>query len=132
MGFFGEQDRREWITLAGTQGGSHRRRISSLAFSALAHAALLAALAWPVAPLFITPRPVAKGEGGNAGAVASVTLIAPPDLNARIVGARINAAAWELLIAMLAMEAAFGVAGLVAAPIYYAYLKDELTARGLI
>jgi predicted PurR-regulated permease PerM len=53
-------------------------------------------------------------------------------LNARIVGARIHAAAWELLLAMLVMEAAFGIAGLVAAPIYYAYLKDELTARGLL
>jgi len=53
-------------------------------------------------------------------------------LNARIVGARIHAAAWELLLAMLVMEAAFGIAGLVAAPVYYAYLKDELTARGLI
>ncbi len=53
-------------------------------------------------------------------------------LNARIVGARINAQAWELLLAMLVMEAAFGIAGLVAAPIYYAYLKDELSARGVI
>ncbi len=53
-------------------------------------------------------------------------------LNARIVGARIHAAAWELLIAMLVMEAAFGVPGLVAAPVYYAYLKDELAARGLV
>src|SRR5258706_8005814 len=53
-------------------------------------------------------------------------------LNARIVGAQIRASAWELLLAMLVMEAAFGLAGLVAAPIYYAYLKDELSARGLI
>ncbi len=53
-------------------------------------------------------------------------------LNARIVGAGIHARAWELLIAMLLMEAAFGMAGLVAAPIYYAYLKDELSARGLV
>ena len=53
-------------------------------------------------------------------------------LNARIVGGRIHAAAWELLLAMLLMEAAFGVAGLVAAPIYYAYLKSELAARKLI
>ncbi|MSQ73662.1 MAG: AI-2E family transporter [Betaproteobacteria bacterium] len=53
-------------------------------------------------------------------------------LNARIVGSRINAAIWELLLAMLAMEAAFGIAGLVAAPVYYAYFKDELSARGLI
>jgi len=50
-------------------------------------------------------------------------------LNARFVGTRIEARAWELLLAMLLMEAAFGVAGLIAAPIYYAYLKDELTAR---
>lgn len=53
-------------------------------------------------------------------------------LNAKIVGGQINAKAWELLTAMLVMESAFGLAGLVAAPIGYAWLKDELTARGLI
>jgi predicted PurR-regulated permease PerM len=53
-------------------------------------------------------------------------------LNARIVGTQIRARAWELLVAMLAMEAAFGLAGLVVAPIYYAYLKRELEAEGLI
>jgi predicted PurR-regulated permease PerM len=53
-------------------------------------------------------------------------------VNARIVGGEIKARAWELLLAMLVMEAAFGMAGLVAAPIYYAYLKEELAARGLI
>ncbi|WP_198420418.1 AI-2E family transporter [Sulfurimicrobium lacus] len=53
-------------------------------------------------------------------------------LNARIVGTQIRAHAWELLLAMLTMEAAFGVMGVVAAPIYYAYLKSELTNKGLI
>jgi predicted PurR-regulated permease PerM len=53
-------------------------------------------------------------------------------LNARIVGTQIHARAWELLIAMLIMEAAFGLAGVIAAPIYYAYLKGELEAQGLI
>ena len=53
-------------------------------------------------------------------------------LNARLVGSRIEARAWELLLAMLLMEAVFGIAGLIAAPIYYAYLKDELTARGWV
>lgn len=53
-------------------------------------------------------------------------------LNARIVGGQINAKAWELLLAMLVMEAAFGLPGVVAAPVYYAYLKDELKARGLV
>jgi len=50
-------------------------------------------------------------------------------LNAHIVGSHVRAHAWELLIAMLVMEAAFGLAGLVAAPIYYAYLKDELVSE---
>lgn len=53
-------------------------------------------------------------------------------LNARIVGTRIRARAWELLLAMLVMEAAFGLPGLVAAPIYYAYLKAELEAAELV
>ena len=53
-------------------------------------------------------------------------------LNAQIIGSKIRAQAWELLLAMLAMEAAFGVPGVVAAPIYYAYLKQELVQRGLV
>jgi len=53
-------------------------------------------------------------------------------LNARIIGSHINARAWELLIAMLVMEAAFGITGLIAAPIIYAYYKAELRAKNLI
>jgi predicted PurR-regulated permease PerM len=53
-------------------------------------------------------------------------------LNARIVGNRISAQAWELLLAMLAMEAAFGLPGIVAAPVYYAWLKQELVDVGLV
>jgi len=53
-------------------------------------------------------------------------------LNARIVGTQIRARAWELLLAMLVMESMFGLSGLVAAPIYYAYLKSELEAERLI
>jgi len=53
-------------------------------------------------------------------------------LNARIVGSRINARAWELLSAMLVMEALFGLPGVVAAPIFYAWIKSELMAGGLI
>ena len=53
-------------------------------------------------------------------------------LNAKIVGSRINARAWELLLAMIVMEAAFGIAGLIAAPIYYAYIKNELSNARLI
>jgi predicted PurR-regulated permease PerM len=53
-------------------------------------------------------------------------------LNARIVGTQIRARAWELLVAMLLMEAAFGLPGVVAAPIFYAYLKQELESERLI
>jgi predicted PurR-regulated permease PerM len=53
-------------------------------------------------------------------------------LNARIVGIRIRARAWELLLAMIVLEVAFGIAGLIAAPIYYAYIKNELSDAGLI
>jgi len=53
-------------------------------------------------------------------------------LNARIIGSHINARAWELLIAMLVMEAAFGVTGVVAAPIFYAYFKEEFREKGLV
>jgi predicted PurR-regulated permease PerM len=53
-------------------------------------------------------------------------------LNARIIGSHIKARAWELLIAMLVMEAAFGITGLIAAPIFYAFFKEELREKGLI
>src|SRR6201991_290285 len=53
-------------------------------------------------------------------------------LNARIVGGQIRARAWELLVAMLLFEAAFGLPGVVAAPIFYAYLKAELEAEHFI
>lgn len=49
-------------------------------------------------------------------------------LNAKIIGTQINAKAWELLTAMLIMESMFGVPGVIAAPVFYAYLKTELVA----
>ncbi|WP_158781490.1 AI-2E family transporter [Pantoea sp. BAV 3049] len=53
-------------------------------------------------------------------------------INARIFGTRINAKTWEILLAMLVFESAFGLAGVVAAPVYYAYLKSELRHASLI
>lgn len=50
--------------------------------------------------------------------------------NAKIVGTQIKSSAFELLSAMLIMEAAFGIPGIVAAPIYYAYFKNEFNKRG--
>jgi len=53
-------------------------------------------------------------------------------MNARIVGHEVQATAWELLSAMLLLEAVFGIAGLVAAPVVYAWLKAEVKAQGMI
>lgn len=53
-------------------------------------------------------------------------------LNARIIGFQIRTRAWEILLSMLVMEVAFGIPGVIAAPIFYAYVKDELGARRLI
>ncbi len=53
-------------------------------------------------------------------------------LNAKIIGSQINARAWELLAAMLAMESLFGIPGVIAAPVFYAYIKTELTDAGLV
>jgi len=69
-----------------------------------------------------------------AGSLAFLVLIHKLEyfVNARIIGGQIKARAWELLIVMLGMEAAFGVPGLIAAPIFYAYVKKELSDRKLI
>ncbi len=52
--------------------------------------------------------------------------------NAAIVGGEVQACAWEMLCAMLLMEAVFGIPGLVAAPVAYAWLKEELKAANMI
>jgi len=53
-------------------------------------------------------------------------------LNAKIVGIHTKSKAWELLLAMLLMETLFGLPGLAAASIYYAYIKSELMEMRLI
>ena len=53
-------------------------------------------------------------------------------INAKIIGTRINASAWELLLALFVMEACFGITGILLAPIIYAYIKSELTQAKLI
>ncbi|WP_343595129.1 AI-2E family transporter [Acinetobacter sp.] len=53
-------------------------------------------------------------------------------VNAKIVGGKIDAKAWEVLLAMLVFESIFGFGGLIAAPVFYAYFKRELRDAGLI
>lgn len=53
-------------------------------------------------------------------------------LNAKIIGHHINARTWELLAAMLVMESIFGIPGVIAAPVFYAYVKKELSDKGMV
>ncbi len=80
---------------------------------------------------------VVSASVGFAAAMASLVFLvvlhkAEYFLAARIMGSQINAKAWELLMAMLVMEAAFGVPGVVTAPMIYAYVKAELSEQGLV
>jgi predicted PurR-regulated permease PerM len=53
-------------------------------------------------------------------------------VNAKVIGSRTHMGVWELLAVMFVMEAVFGPAGLVAAPLFYAYAKKELQAAGWV
>jgi predicted PurR-regulated permease PerM len=53
-------------------------------------------------------------------------------INSRIVGGQTDSEAWEILLAILLGETAFGVGGVVMAPIIYAFVKRELRDRGLV
>lgn len=53
-------------------------------------------------------------------------------INSRIVGGETDSQAWEILMAILIGETAFGVAGVIMAPIIYAFVKRELRDRKLV
>lgn len=76
------------------------------------------------------------GVGPHIALACLVFLVAVHKLeyfiNAKVMGSQIKTAAWELLIVMFAFEAVFGVVGLIAAPLYYAYLKMELSRLGWV
>lgn len=79
---------------------------------------------------------ISLGVSPLVGAASLVFLVVIHKLeyfaNARIVGGHVKANVWELLCAMLLMEAVFGLAGMVAAPVVYAWLKAELRSRDLV
>ncbi|HBG07528.1 MAG: hypothetical protein A2075_03845 [Geobacteraceae bacterium GWC2_58_44] len=79
---------------------------------------------------------ISLGVSPGVGLASLVFLIVIHKLeyftNARIVAGEVKASAWELLCAMLVMEAIFGLAGMVAAPVVYAWLKAELRAKALV
>jgi predicted PurR-regulated permease PerM len=52
-------------------------------------------------------------------------------INSHIVGGETDSQAWEILMAIIIGESAFGAGGLVLGPIVYAFVKRELRDRGL-
>ncbi|MGZ4810309.1 MAG: AI-2E family transporter [Thermoanaerobaculia bacterium] len=53
-------------------------------------------------------------------------------INSRIVGGETDSEAWEILLAIVIGEAAFGIGGVVLAPIVYAFIKRELRDHALV
>jgi predicted PurR-regulated permease PerM len=53
-------------------------------------------------------------------------------INSKIVGGETDSEAWEILMAIIIGEAAFGISGVVMAPIVYAFIKRELRERALV
>lgn len=53
-------------------------------------------------------------------------------VNSRIVGGETDSQAWEILMAIIIGETAFGAGGIMMAPIVYAFVKGELRDRALI
>jgi hypothetical protein len=74
------------------------------------------------------------GPGLAIGALSYLIVVHKLEyfINAKAVGSRSSISVWELLLAMVVLERVFGVAGLVAAPLFYAYVKSELKSLGWI
>jgi predicted PurR-regulated permease PerM len=53
-------------------------------------------------------------------------------INSRIVGGETDSQAWEILMAIIIGETAFGAGGVVLGPIVYAFVKRELRDHGLV
>ena len=53
-------------------------------------------------------------------------------INSRIVGGETDSQAWEILMAIIIGETAFGAGGVVLGPIIYAFVKRELRERALV
>ena len=76
------------------------------------------------------------GVSGGTAIVSLVFVLAISKLQylltSRLVGSEVDSQAWEILLAIIVGEAAFGLAGVVMAPIVYAFIKGELRQRALV
>ncbi len=53
-------------------------------------------------------------------------------INSKIVGGQTDSQAWEILMAIVLGEAAFGIGGVIMGPIIYAFVKRELREKGMV
>ena len=83
---------------------------------------------------FITILSLGVSVGTAVGSLTFLIVIHKLEylINSRIVGGETDSQAWEILLAILIGEAAFGVSGVIMAPIAYAFIKRELRDRGLV
>jgi predicted PurR-regulated permease PerM len=76
------------------------------------------------------------GVSGSVAIASAIFVIATSKLQyvltSRMVGGEIDSQAWEILFAIIIGEAAFGISGVVMAPIVYAFIKRELRERALV
>jgi TonB family protein len=79
MDFLFDQDHQEWTTLTQVSPARRRRWSSSLLAAASIHLLVLVILCWPAISIFVRPRLIAHGEGGDA-TPDSVTLYLPNDI----------------------------------------------------
>jgi predicted PurR-regulated permease PerM len=83
---------------------------------------------------FITILSLGVSVGTAVASLSFLVLIHKLEylINSRIVGGETDSQAWEILMVIIIGEAAFGVGGIVVAPIIYAFIKRELRERALI
>jgi periplasmic protein TonB len=79
MDFLFDQDHQEWTTLTQVSPARRRSWSTSLLTAVGMHLVVLAILCWPAIPIFIKPRLIAHGEGGNS-TPDSVMLYLPNDI----------------------------------------------------
>lgn len=82
----------------------------------------------------VTLVALSVGPGVALSALAYLIVVHKVEyfINAKAVGRRVSTSVWELLLSMVVLECIFGVGGLVAAPLFYAYAKSEMRALGWV
>jgi len=74
------------------------------------------------------------GSGVAIGSLVFLVVIHKLEyvINSRIVGSKTGSQIWEILMAILVGEAAFGLQGIILGPVIYTFAKRELKDKGLV